>query len=400
MTVRWHMITGEYPFESGGVADYSQMVARGLAQAGDEVCVWAPASSVADPDDMGVEVRRLPGNFGPRALISLSRSLVNEPDSHILVQYVAHAFGFKAMNLFLCLWLFTQRRFNYSIMFHEVAYPLARGQPLKHNLLGVVQRRMAAIVARRAARIFASTPFSISLLEKLVPGKTIEWLPVPSNIPVVHNPEGVTSLRRRYSPNNLPLVGHFGTYGVLVAPLLDVLLPRILNDLDCRVLLIGANSAEFLARWSGQHPALADRISATGGCDADVVSLAIGACDLMLQPYLDGVSSRRATVMAALAHSRPVVATRGITTEPLWGEHATVALAPVADLDGMCATVAGMLADEGLRHQYARAGHELYMQRFDISHTIAALRGHLPATHRIATTRSRQTESQLSMNSS
>ena len=398
MTVRWHIITGEYPFELGGVADYSRMVARGLAQAGDKVCVWAPAAAVADPNDLRVDVRRLPGNFGPRALISLSRSLVDEPDSHVLVQYVPHAFGFKAMNLFLCVWLFAQRRFDYSIMFHEVAYPIRRGQPLKHNVLGIVQRRMAAIVARRASRVFVSIPNSILLLENLVPGKTIEWLPVPSSIPVVDDPGGVTSLRHRYSPDNLPLVGHFGTYGVLVAPLLDALLPRILNGHDCRALLIGANSIEILARWSKQHPACVDRISATGECEPDALSRAIGACDLMLQPYPDGVSSRRTTVMAALAHSRPVAATRGITTEALWGEHGAVALAPVDDLDGMCANVSRMLADEGLRHKYALAGHELYVQRFDISHTIAAVRGHLPTTGRIGTTRSHQTGAQLSMN--
>ena len=398
MTVRWHIITGEYPFERGGVADYSRLVARGLAQAGDKVCVWAPAAAVADPNDLRVEVRRLPGNFGPRALISLSRSLVDEPDSHILVQYVPHAFGFKAMNLFLCLWLFARRRIDYSIMFHEVAFPILRGQPLKHNFLGIVQRGMAAIIARRAARVFVSIPSWISLLEKLIPGKTIEWLPVPSSIPVVDDPARVASLRHRYSPDNLPLVGHFSTYGLLVAPLLDALLPRILNDHDCRVLLIGANSAEFLARWSRMHPIFADRISATGECDPDTLSLAISGCDLMLQPYLDGVSSRRTTVMAALAHSRPVVATRGRTTETLWDEHGAAALAPVGELDGMCAAVARMLGDEGLRHKYALAGHELYMQRFDISHTIAAVRGHLTTTGRIATARSHQGGSQLWMN--
>ena len=38
----WHIITGEYPPTIGGVSDYSQLVAEGLADAGDEVHVWCP----------------------------------------------------------------------------------------------------------------------------------------------------------------------------------------------------------------------------------------------------------------------------------------------------------------------------------------------------------------------
>ena len=45
---RWVLITGEYPPAPGGVSDYSSMVARGLAEAGDEVHVWAPAYEFRD----------------------------------------------------------------------------------------------------------------------------------------------------------------------------------------------------------------------------------------------------------------------------------------------------------------------------------------------------------------
>ena len=41
----WHIITGEYPPAPGGVSDYTEAVAAGLAAAGDEVHVWCPAAS-------------------------------------------------------------------------------------------------------------------------------------------------------------------------------------------------------------------------------------------------------------------------------------------------------------------------------------------------------------------
>jgi len=37
-----HLITGEYPPQSGGVSDYSYLVATGLAKASEKVHVWAP----------------------------------------------------------------------------------------------------------------------------------------------------------------------------------------------------------------------------------------------------------------------------------------------------------------------------------------------------------------------
>ena len=41
----WHILTGEYPPRPGGVSDYSAHLSGGLARAGAEVHVWAPAAA-------------------------------------------------------------------------------------------------------------------------------------------------------------------------------------------------------------------------------------------------------------------------------------------------------------------------------------------------------------------
>ena len=48
------------------------------------------------------------------------------------------------------------------------------------------------------------------------------------------------------------------------------------------------------------------------GLANEEVSVHLSACDLMIQPYPDGISARRTSAMAALAHERPVVTTRRI----------------------------------------------------------------------------------------
>jgi hypothetical protein len=40
--VTWHILTGEYPPQPGGVSDYTRQLARALVDAGDSVEVWAP----------------------------------------------------------------------------------------------------------------------------------------------------------------------------------------------------------------------------------------------------------------------------------------------------------------------------------------------------------------------
>src|SRR5262249_14239086 len=90
MTTRWAILTGESPAQPGGVADYTALVARGLADAGDGVTVYAPRLSHGKEHEApGVSVVRLPDHFGPRGLLALDAALARRPrPDRILIQYV------------------------------------------------------------------------------------------------------------------------------------------------------------------------------------------------------------------------------------------------------------------------------------------------------------------------
>ena len=144
LAIRWAILTGEYPPDPGGVSDYTRLVARGLADAGDRVVVWAPPFSSGQlSDGVNVEVRRLPDCFGRRSLKTIAEALDGSVGPHrLLVQYVPHAFGWKGANLPFCLWLRGRRRDRVWIMFHEVAYPFDANAGLRPNALAVVNRVM------------------------------------------------------------------------------------------------------------------------------------------------------------------------------------------------------------------------------------------------------------------
>ena len=370
--MRWHIVTGEYPPQVGGVADYTRAVAHGLAAAGDSVDVWVPGTEATGRP--GVTVHGLPGHFGPRALSALTWQLRRTPGPYrLLVQYVPHAFGWKGSNVPFCLWLRAQPRASTWLMFHEVAFPMNRQQPLSHNGLGLVTRGMAAIVASAASKAFVSIPAWEPMVRRAAARSTsIEWMPVPSVIPVDADLSATANVRDCCAGNR-PLVGHFGTYGRLIRPLLTDAIRRIVESVDVRVLLIGRGSDIAAATFREQFPELRDCVCATGMLDARSVSHHVAACDVMLQPYPDGVSSRRTSVMVALSHGRPVVTTSGALTEQLWHQGAVV-LCESGDSAALAHASASLARNPLDAARFGTAGRELYDSRFDLRHTIARLR--------------------------
>lgn len=376
--MNWHILTGEYPPQPGGVSDYTRLVAQGLAGAGDKVHVWSTPCAELTPSDEGVEVHRLPDHFGPRSLSLLNGALRPYPESsRILVQYVPQAFGWKGLNLPFCLWLSMKRRQNVWVMFHEVYYPLRRRQPLSHNVLGVGTRLMAALVVRAAQRVFVSTPGWNSLLKPLASkDQVMTWLPVPSCVPVQAKDESGAVVRGKYAPvGGGRIIGHFGSFGRNIAELLLALLPPLLSGREDRaLLLLGHGGKTVRDEFIQRHPELSGKVHATGALPGADISRHLSACDIMVQPFVDGVSGRRTSVMAGMAHGLPVVTTIGPATEPVWQESGAVALTPVGDMDAMAQVAERLLVDDLAREVLGQSAIALYQARFDIRHTISTLR--------------------------
>ena len=376
--VRWQIITGEYPPQFGGVSDYTRLIARGLVAAGDEVTIWAPpvVHTLPSEDADDVRVRRLPDCFGPNSLRELSRGI--DSDARILVQYVPHAYGMKAMNVPLCLWLYGQRRRDLSVMFHEVAYPLRRGQALDRNALGLVHRAMAATVARAARRIFIAAEAWRNRLRSYALGpRPIMWVPVPSNIPMVDDRAAVTSCRARYAERGESLIGHFGNYGTELSAILQAaLLPILQSGQRLKLLMIGRNSERFSASLAASSPNIADRmrVHATGTLDQRAASIAISACDLMVQPYPDGITTRNASAIAGLAHAKPIVTNVGELTEKLWLNSSAALVIRKGDVSGLGIAALELASDRERLRRMGCAAAVLYRDVFDIGHTIRALR--------------------------
>jgi glycosyltransferase involved in cell wall biosynthesis len=302
----------------------------------------------------------------------LEGALARRP-GRVLLQYTPHAFGWKAMNVPLCAWLWVRRE-KVDVMFHEVAFPFKPGQPWKHSLLAAVQRGMASLLIRGAQRVFVSIPGWGSILDRLAPKLPhLTWTPVPSALPVSYTPHELARVRSRLLPDpSWRLVGHFGTYGHLITPMLAPALVEVLSaGQGVRVVLLGRGGPAFAADFNRKNPELACRLLATGELDAHSAGAHVASCDVLLQPYPDGISSRRTSAMAALALGCPIVTTAGEWTEPIWRESKAVVIATATDL---AAAVLALLDDPERRIELGRQAAALYRSQFAVEHTIRALR--------------------------
>jgi glycosyltransferase involved in cell wall biosynthesis len=111
------------------------------------------------------------------------------------------------------------------------------------------------------------------------------------------------------------------------------------------------NNQSFLGQLHQQinDLGLAERVHWTGFVADQRVSTFLHAADMMVMPYRDGVSLRRGTLMAALAHERPLISTfpKTATPELVHGENCW--LVPVDDAAVLAQAVQTLSADSDLR---------------------------------------------------
>jgi hypothetical protein len=290
------------------------------------------------------------------------------------------------MNLPFAAWLHTRVLDEVVVMFHEVALAWNEQTTFRHRILSAAQLAMAAMVLARADRVLVSTSTWLnrlaSLTRRLPPA---QWMPIPSNIPedVVATGHAVRA--------NLPqavggfLCGHLGTYGSPIRASLRRLVPALLEGTPaCEVLLLGRGARAFreeLARELG----ISSKLHAREELSADDLAEHIAACDVMLQPYPDGITARRTSATAVLALGRPLITHAGRDTEPCWRtgtlntatDSVQATAAPVwlaDDLDGMLTGTRALLAQPAEREALAARGRAFYTAHLSLARAVECLR--------------------------
>lgn len=393
----WHVITCEYPPMIGGVSDYTSTMAAALAVGGADVHVWAPDgdAGVSPGATSRVHVHRECGRFSPRDCVRVGRKLdtLRAPRC-LFVQWVPHGYGWKSMNLPFAVWLAWRalvRGDELHLMVHE---PFMRFAPrLAVIVLSLVHRLMFAIAGCGASRVWLSIDGWHTLvapyLRRNVPRA---WLavPPPPLADTIDDSTPQTRARRRSAQDDVPLVGHFSSFGPEVTALLTPALGALLSQTSAQVLLMGRGSEAICHRLRREQPAFSARVHATGVVSTGDLGRHLASCDALLQPYPEGISARRTSALAALAHARPVVTNAGPLTEPFWEREEAVAFADSSHGAALAAAMARLLASPAEQQRLSTRAAAFVERHFSAAAAAAVLeRSAAPAGAGLASLTSR-----------
>jgi glycosyltransferase involved in cell wall biosynthesis len=354
----WHLITCEFAPRVGGVADFTQIIADVLSPEF-PVHVWAPSPAVGAGES--VVVHALESGFAATSLIALDRRLeACRPPRRLFVNWVPHGYGYKSLNVPFCLWLGRRAR---------------RGD----EMAAAVHRLMLRVLLGAATRVWVSTSSFSDDVRRFAPRPIRPvWLPVASPIGRVEAAGDATTLRSRLA-GDAPIVGHFGTCHALVAPLLtDILGGLSAARPDVHFILVGRNTEAFTESLIAGGVVKRHRILRFGEQNTGDLSLLLQCCDVFVQPYHDGVSARRTTLMALLQHGSAIVTAHGHRTEALWLAGRAIHLLPRAEPDLFVSAVLELLRNPAEREELGRQARAVYLNHFDVRHIHTALLGAAP----------------------
>lgn len=365
--MRIGLITGEYPPMQGGVGDFTRELARELAVSAHGVHVITGRANGRAPDDVpAVAVHRAVDSWGLRCWRQIA-TITRRLDLQVLnIQYEPAAYGMRVGINFLASG-YARRLVRQPIVttFHDLLMPylFPKAGPLRWQVVEYLARRSDAVIVTNAEDQAKLRAYKLRRDPVLIP--------IGSNIdPALAGEFDRAAERARWgaAPDEL-LVGYFGFLNLSKGGEVLMQAVKLLRDQSrpVRLLLIGGRtgaSDPTNAAYASQVDDLIAvlnlkaHVTATGYLPSPEVSRALLACDVIALPYVDGASLRRGSLMAALAHGRPIV-----TTEPRYPidglTHARSAwFVPHNDPAALANALAQVLANADLRQQLARGASE------------------------------------------
>jgi glycosyltransferase involved in cell wall biosynthesis len=279
-------------------------------------------------------------------------------DDVLLVQYNPFSYARWGFAPWLAVELIrARRRRRVALMVHEPYVPMRN---LRWSLMGAWQRLQLWLLWLSASVVLASIEPWTTRLARWRPRRPVYHLPVGSNLPD-------RRARREEARRRLGITADevvLATLGSrspawLGGPVLAAATAVAATGCPASVLLLGADAPDV----DGLGDVL--RVRRPGWlCDEDLAA-ALAAADLFLLPLADGVSTRRTTLMAALQHAVPVIATRGPLTDRQLAETGNaLQLVPVARADLFGEAARALAEDPAARARLGRAGRSLYETAF------------------------------------
>jgi glycosyltransferase involved in cell wall biosynthesis len=359
--MRIGFVTGEYPPMEGGVGAYTHELALALQTLGHESFVLTD-KRVPSGEANGVQVSGKISGWNRASLGTLKQWARESRLDVISLQYETQAFQMAQAIQILPLLL---RPFPTVTMFHDLLPPylFPKAGPLRQQSVKLLARLSHGSIATNREDEQQLRQWGIPHICNI---------PIGSNIAVMLPPDydRIAWRTRLNIPADAVLVGYFGFMNATkgVDTLLKAAEQAIRDGLNVHVLLIGGRIGTSDGTNVRQADSidqliadlnLADRVHWTGFVDGPLVSANLTACDMIALPFRDGITLRRGSFMAAIAHGCPIITTQPQSELPEVVDHKNMLLVPPDDPTRLAAAIGELTRDPDLRVRLGRGAKEL-----------------------------------------
>ena len=339
----------------GGMGAYTKELAKALAKFGHRVSVLTSVLGQDGGESFALYPRVSKWGFSSwKAILTLIREI--KPQI-LHLQYQAAAYGMHpAINLLP--WCLRLMRPLLLVTFHDlrVPYLFPKAGPVRRLAIAALAKGCDGVIVTNVgdeveARGYGLEPYLIPIGSNISP-----------RLPPGYDRE---EWRARWGVKEETLLSYFGLLHESkgVETLFRALARLLEGGERVKLLMVGgkigasdptttdyAHRMEVLWRELG----LAKRILWTGYLDDEEVSANLLASDICVLPYKDGVSLRRGSLMAALAHGLPIMSTRpGMQVRELI-EGENIVLVPPDDVEALSAKIQELAASARLRRRLGR----------------------------------------------
>ncbi|MCX8066513.1 MAG: glycosyltransferase family 4 protein [Anaerolineae bacterium] len=354
-SLRIGLVTGEFPPDEGGVGDFTLRLAEALAALGHNVhVITGPLRKTEHVvRSIPLTVHRTVPSWRWGCWREVLRIAQEQRLEVLNLQYQAAAYGMHPAIHFLPR---PSARPPVVVTFHDlrVPYLFPKAGPLRWQII--------RMLARRADGVIVTNREDYLRLEGEIPPDRLALIPIGSNIPPTPPPgydRDAERARWGVSPEDL-LLGYFGFLNESKGgeELIRALALLVERGVPAHLLMVGGRvgtsdptNRAYAAFIDGliTELGLAERVHWTGYTDPPSVSAGLLATDICVLPYRDGVSFRRGTLHACLAHGRAIVTTHPAVPLPEVRDGENMLLVPPRDARALAEAVLQVWRDPALR---------------------------------------------------
>ena len=360
ISVRVGFVAGEYPPMQGGVGAFTREVAQAIVQKGHTVSVLTRVG-VEQVEGSGIEIAAVVGKcWGWSTLGAAARWIETQQIDIMNIQFQTAAYNMHPAIHWLPRYI---SAVPVVVTFHDLRTPYLFPKA------GPVRTWIVRELAHNADAVIATDRADQKTLIEDWHTSNVCWIPIGSNVttaPLAGYERGAWRAKLGVQPDDL-LISYFGflnaSKGGLVlvralAYLIEWGIPAYLIMIGGRAGASDPTNVAYGERVDAtiERHGLNNRVHWTGFVEDELVSAYFLASDLTALPYLDGVSLRRGTLMAALAHGQAIVTTSPMAEVPELDK--VVHVVPPNDAHALAEAILALWNDPPQRKRMGKAAQE------------------------------------------